>query len=213
MNTVINTKKRTNAILATAFLLLFYVSCREEEKKVDSATVVTTSTDSTTVTSPDSSSSTSVTTTTSTSTSTNNGSGKPNPAKKGRKGKAIIVINSSSAGTNTAMEADKEGIYNRADVMPSFPGGEKALIKFLEDNIQYPQAAIDEGVEGSIKVSFAVDEAGKVYTPMIKSEKMGYGLEEEAMRVISKMPKWNPGSIKGKNVKTRFEVPITYVIN
>jgi protein TonB len=64
-----------------------------------------------------------------------------------------------------------------------------------------------------VQLSFAVDEAGKIYTPVVKSEKMGYGLEEEAIRVIQKMPKWNPGSIKGKNVKTRFEIPVTYVIN
>jgi TonB family protein len=137
--------------------------------------------------------------------------GKPNPAKKGGKGKTSIVFNYT---VNTdKMEMDKEGVYNRADVMPSFPGGEKALVKFMEDNIQYPQEAIDEGVEGQVQLQFAVDEAGKVYSPTLVSNKIGYGLEDEAMRVVKKMPKWNPGNIKGKNVKTRFTLPISFVIN
>ncbi len=136
--------------------------------------------------------------------------GKPNPAKKGGKGKATVHIPPATAAEK--MEMDKEGVYTRADVMPSYPGGEKALVKFMEDNIEYPQAAIDDGVEGTVRLSFAVDENGKIYTPVLKSEKIGYGLEEEAMRVVKKMPKWNPGSIKGKNVKTRFEIPVTYVI-
>ena len=114
---------------------------------------------------------------------------------------------------NMPMEMDKEGYYNHVDVLPSYPGGQKALEKFVEKNIVYPNNALNEGVEGTVNVLFAVDENGKVYTPMTKGDKVGYGLDEEAARVISKMPKWNPGSIKGKNVKTRFTLPITFQID
>jgi periplasmic protein TonB len=187
------------------------VSCMEDEKKTPEATVPTNTTVETvkdTTTNADGTIKNTTTTTTATTTY-----GKPNPAKKGGKGKTSIVLNNSTTKADDKMEMDKEGVYSRADVMPSFPGGEKALIKFMEDNLQYPQEALDEGVEGNLKFQFAVDEAGKVYTPILIGEKMGYGFEEEAMRVIKKMPKWNPGSIKGKNVKTRFTLPISFVIN
>ncbi len=140
---------------------------------------------------------------------------KPNPAKKGGKGKVMVANNSTAMQKmdNMPMEMDKEGYYNHVDVLPSYPGGQKALEKFVEKNIVYPNKALNEGVEGTVDVLFAVDENGKVYTPMTKGEKVGYGLDEEAARVISKMPKWNPGSIKGKNVKTRFTLPITFQIN
>ncbi|SJZ97420.1 energy transducer TonB [Sediminibacterium ginsengisoli] len=133
-----------------------------------------------------------------------------NPKKKGGKGKTVVIWRNIAPGTK--YEIDKEGIYNYAEVMPSFPGGQKALEKFIEDNITYPQEALDEGVEGVVYVQFAVDEAGKVYTPQLKSDKLGYGLDEEALKVVQKMPRWNPGRIKGKNVKSRFELPISYQI-
>lgn len=131
--------------------------------------------------------------------------------KTSRKGRIILAsLNSNNA---DRMEADREGVYNRAEIMPSFPGGEKALRKFIERSIQYPEQALDNETEGTVRVSFAVDEQGKVYKPSVVSGRLGYGLEEEALRVVQQMPKWSPGQIKGKNVKTRFTLPITYQIS
>ncbi len=75
-----------------------------------------------------------------------------------------------------------------------------------------PKDALDEGAEATVEVVFAVDEAGKVYTPFIKGDRAGYGLDEEANRVVSKMPTWNPGQIKGKNVKSYYTLPISFQI-
>ncbi len=202
--------KMAVAILSVAVASLS-VSCMDDEKKTPETTVPT---NTTVVTANDTTKNAdgTIKNTTTTTTATTF-YGKPNPAKKGGKGKTSIVLTDASPKADEKMEMDKEGVYTRADVTPSFPGGEKALIKFMEANLQYPAAALDEGVEGSLKYQFAVDENGKVYTPTLISEKIGYGLEEEATRVIKKMPKWNPGSIKGKNVKTRFTLPITFVIN
>ncbi len=142
------------------------------------------------------------------------GTARPNPAKKGKKGivkadfSSVIVPNE-----KIVIEMDKDGIYNKADIMPTYPGGEKALRKFVENNIVYPEAAIEDGVEGTVLVIFAIDEMGNIYTPKLKNDVVGYGLDEEALRVVSKMPKWNAGSIKGKNVKTRFTLPITYMLD
>lgn len=199
--------------VAAITVLVFATSCKDKEKENVTETVTTNTTAN-----PDSVNRTqgdSVTTTTTT-TSTESTKkvatyGKPNPAKKGGKGRLVFLP--WKVNVNEKIEMDKEGVYTRADIMPSFPGGEKALTKYLEDNLKYPEAAIEDGVEGTVELVFAVDEMGKVYAPMLKSEKMGYGLEDEAMRVIRKMPNWNPGSIKGRNVKTRFNLPVSFVIN
>jgi len=202
------------ALVAFSLIFFLFTSCKDsdENKENTPTTVQQTPGDSTTATVTTTDTGTVVSTNSTAPIPNQTGIGKPNPSKKGGKGKATFRMTSSTA-SNAKMEMDKEGVYNRADVMPSFPGGEKALIKYLENNIQYPQAAIDDGVEGTVQLNFAVDENGKVYAPTLRSEKIGYGLEEEAMRVISTMPKWNPGNIKGKNVKTRFDLPVTYQIN
>lgn len=127
-------------------------------------------------------------------------------AKKGKGTVVMIGANDSKA----KMEADKDGIYARAEIMPSYPGGQKSLEKFVEDNLQYPQDALDNSIEGRVVISFDVDETGKIYRPMILSPKLGHGLEEEALRVVKAMPQWNPGKMKGQNVKTKFTLPIIY---
>jgi protein TonB len=100
-----------------------------------------------------------------------------------------------------------------AQVAPHFPGGQAQLAKYIEDNVQYPQPALDNGVEGTVNVSFAVDEYGNVYSPSVKGDKLGYGLEAEAIDVVKKMPKWAPGkAANGKNIKTYYDLPITFSI-
>lgn len=128
--------------------------------------------------------------------------------KKASKGRASVKI--TEPDSKEKIEMDKEGVYNRAEIMPAFPGGQSSLEKYIEDNIQYPQEALDNGIEGRVLVSFDVDENGKLYRPMIASPKIGYGLEEEALKVVKEMPQWTPGRIKGKNVKTKFTLPIDY---
>lgn len=133
--------------------------------------------------------------------------GKPNPAKKDGKSKVSVMVDDKPAGK---MEMDQEGVYNRAEVKPGFPGGQKSLEKFFENNIEYPEDASANGVEGVVMVNFSVDENGKLYSPHIIGEKVGYGIDEEALRVVNKMPKWTAGKIKGKNVKTKFTLPIRF---
>lgn len=108
------------------------------------------------------------------------------------------------------IEADQYGVYNRAEIMPSYPGGEKALEKFIQKNVIYPSVALDNGVSGTVLLTFLVDEAGKIYTPTTVSKNIGSGLEQEAVRLVRLMPTWNPGQIKGRNVKTRFTLPIKF---
>lgn len=137
------------------------------------------------------------------------GSAKPNPAKKGLKGK-VTVTPSPAAKSTSKMEMDKTGVYDNVEFNAAFPGGTKGLQNYFDKNLVYPDEATNDGVEGTVNVSFVVDENGKVSFPQIAGNKLGYGLEEEALRVINKMPTWTPGKLKGQNVKTRYTLPITF---
>lgn len=132
---------------------------------------------------------------------------KPNPAKKGLNGKVMITATPKPTG---AMEADNSGVYSNVEYLPIYPGGNKGLQTYFNKNIEYPQDASDEGIDGTVTVSFIVDETGKLTSPVVTGQKLGYGLEEEALRVISKMPNWTPGKLNGKNVKSRYTIPVRF---
>ncbi len=127
-------------------------------------------------------------------------------AKK-KTGKASGMI---SIDKSLKVAKDKEGVYYRADQMPEYPGGDAALSSFVEKNINYPQDAIDQNTEGTVNVSFVVDEKGKVINPVATGKMAGHGLDEEAIKVIKQMPDWKPGMVKGKPVKTRLMLPVTF---
>jgi periplasmic protein TonB len=127
-----------------------------------------------------------------------------------RKGRSTV---STIAETNVAkVEKDKDGIYSRAEIMPKYPGGEEAMAQYITDNIAYQEAALNANTTGAIKVSFVVDENGKVSDAHVVGDKVGNGLDEEAVRAVEKMPEWTPGMVKGKKVKTRLTLPITFQI-
>ena len=102
------------------------------------------------------------------------------------------------------------GYYNRTEVLPAYKGGENAIENYITTNIEYPQDAIDNNVEGVVNVQFGIDENGNILNVSTVGNKIGHGLEEEAVRVVSKMAKWTPGQVKGKNVKTWRTLPINY---
>ncbi|PWT72251.1 MAG: hypothetical protein C5B59_16230 [Bacteroidetes bacterium] len=128
-----------------------------------------------------------------------------------RKGKSSV--SNPQYGSNK-MVKDKEGVYNKTDKMPEFPGGQRALANYIENNLEYPQEAIDDNRQGTVRVTFVVDEKGKVSDPkLIENKKIGDGVDEEALRVVSRMPDWKPGQVRGKNVKARLELPITFQLS
>lgn len=129
-------------------------------------------------------------------------------AKTKKSGKVSTSV--SADDTKVKMEKDKMGYYNRTEVLPSYNGGENAIENYITSNIEYPQDAIDNNVEGIVNVQFGVDENGNISNVSTIGNKIGHGLEEEAIRVVSKMPKWTPGQVKGKNVKTWRTLPINY---
>ncbi|MET0462621.1 MAG: energy transducer TonB [Chitinophagaceae bacterium] len=146
---------------------------------------------------------------------TANGAGTTTPATGGstavakKKGRASAAA-MQAEDEKVKIEKDKSGIYTRAEVAPSYAGGYANIESYIQDNIEYPQNAIDNSIEGTVQVQFAVDENGKVTNVSTIGNKLGYGLEEEAIKVVSNMPKWTPGQVKGKKVKTWRTLPISY---
>jgi TonB family protein len=135
------------------------------------------------------------------------------PAKKQattKKGRASVGVMTTSK--TTLIKPDRNGVYEMTDVRPAYPGGQSALEDYITNHIEYPQMAVDDNKEGTVSVQFIVDENGKVNNAKVLGADLGDGLGEEAVRVISNMPKWEPGKVKGKTVKTRLTLPVTYKI-
>lgn len=109
-------------------------------------------------------------------------------------------------------EEEKKPIFTVVEEMPGFPGGDEARLKFLQDNIQYPQVAKESGISGTVYVSFVVDSKGRV-TDVKVLRGIGGGCDEEAVRVIKIMPHWNPGKQAGKPVRVQFTMPIRFTLN
>jgi protein TonB len=104
-------------------------------------------------------------------------------------------------------------IYTAAEVAPQFPGGARALDNYINKSVNYPQQAIDDDVSGTVHVSFIVDEKGHVTkAKVLDAANVGDGLDQEALRVVKNMPAWMPGTVKGKKVKTRMELPISFQV-
>lgn len=100
-------------------------------------------------------------------------------------------------------------IFTIVEENPSFPTGQSALFKYLADNIKYPAAAKANTIEGSVYVGFVVETGGCLTNVQIKRG-IGYGCDEEAIRVIQSMPKWISGKQQGKPVRVAYTLPIKF---
>lgn len=120
------------------------------------------------------------------------------------------TLNAQESNAKTVKKADK--IYDVVDQMPEFKGGMDALMKYLGDNVTYPEKAKEEKIEGKVFVSYVINEKGKV--TQVKIEKGANELlDKEALRVINKMPDWTPGKHEGKNVNVKMHLPINFKLD
>lgn len=110
------------------------------------------------------------------------------------------------------IDKKKETIFKVVEQMPEYPGGEQALYQYLSETISYPDTATKNGIEGLVKVKFVVDEYGSIADVKTTNKPIGFGLEEEAVRVIKMMPPWKPGKNDGRPVKVYFQIPIRFVL-
>lgn len=93
------------------------------------------------------------------------------------------------------------------DKLPQLPGGEKALYKYLVENVKYPLLAAENGIQGRVIIQFVVNEDGSV-SNVVLAQSVHPLLDLEAMRVVLKMPKWNPAMKGGKPVRALFALPV-----
>lgn len=94
--------------------------------------------------------------------------------------------------------------------LPQFNGGGQALRYFVRKTMQYPQEAKAAGIGGAVTVEFLILANGRVGNPSTVGNVIGYGLEEEAMRIVEKMPKWIPARLDGKAVTSKHQVVIRF---
>ncbi|MEI7661888.1 MAG: M56 family metallopeptidase [Bacteroidota bacterium] len=106
---------------------------------------------------------------------------------------------------------DTKHKFQVPDKQPGYPGGEEARMKFLVENIKYPELALKNNVAGKVFVGFNVETDGSI-TNVKVLRGIGSGCDEEAVRVIKMMPKWIPGELKGNPIETNFVIPIKFAL-
>ena len=106
-------------------------------------------------------------------------------------------------------KVEEDVIHVTAEIMPEFPGGMAALMKYLGANIKYPTISQEMGSMGRVIVQFVVDKDGTITNPTVARGVDAY-LDKEAIRVISSMPKWKPGVQNGKKVRVKYTVPVVF---
>ena len=105
--------------------------------------------------------------------------------------------------------APEEEVLTFVEQMPEFPGGDDALSAYLSKNIKYPKQANEQGISGRVVINFVVNENGDIADVKV-ARGIGYGCDEEAMRVVRSMPNWRPGKQNGKAVRVSYSLPITF---
>ena len=114
--------------------------------------------------------------------------------------------------TSTAQTKKNNMVYDVVEVMPQYPGGQIAMLKYIMENIKYPKQIMEEGIQGRVTVSFIVEKDGRVSNVRLLRS-VQPSLDKEAIRVVKSMPKWTPGKQNGKPVRVRFNVPVMFKLN
>ena len=120
-------------------------------------------------------------------------------------GKTLRVITQAST-------YNGEPVFTVVEEQPQFPGGTEAMYKFLGENIKFPEAAKIAHVSGKVFLSFVVTTEGEIKEVTILKG-MGFGIDEEALRVMSQMPRWTPGKQSGKPLNVRYNLPIAFELD
>ena len=126
-------------------------------------------------------------------------------------GDDVVIIPDEGTGDQVIEQKKEVEPFVSVELMPEFKGGETAMMKFIAENLEYPQAAKDAGVEGRVHLKFTVSADGSIKDIVVlNKERLGYGCEEAAIAVIKKMPKWSPGRQNGQPVPVYFNIPIRF---
>ena len=102
--------------------------------------------------------------------------------------------------------------YSVVEISPGFPGGDEARMNYLAHSLKYPQEARENNIQGTVYIELVVEIDGSL-THIKVLRGIGSGCDEECVRVVKLMPKWNPGKRRGKPVRTQFVLPIKFILN
>lgn len=131
---------------------------------------------------------------------------------QGRESQEVLaadMTNNTHLSLSSKSREMNEQVFTVVEKMPSFPGGDAELLKYIATNIKYPEESQDNGEQGRVICSFIVGRDGSVNNPEVLRGVTPL-LNEEAVRVINTMPRWNPGMQRGKAVAVKYTVPITF---
>jgi bla regulator protein blaR1 len=134
----------------------------------------------------------------------------PATDKYGEKGKnGVVEIITKKATVNEVNKNTDKDVWMVMEELPQFPGGKDALTSWIAGNIKYPDEALKGKITGKVYVSFTVSTSGKVKDAVV-TKSASPVLNNEAIRVISSMPDWKPGTQSGKSVAVQMEVPVEF---
>lgn len=131
---------------------------------------------------------------------------------QGRESQEVLaadMTNNTHLSLSSKSREMNEQVFTVVEKMPSFPGGDAELLKYIATNIKYPKESQDNGEQGRVICSFIIGRDGSVNNPEVLRGVTPL-LNEEAVRVINTMPRWNPGMQRGKAVAVKYTVPITF---
>jgi protein TonB len=119
------------------------------------------------------------------------------------------VLKAQQVAIDEAPKEEETKVFDVVEQMPSFPGGDAELMKFLSTHIKYPVVAEENGIQGRVIATFVVERDGSITdVKVIKS--VDPSLDKEAIRVLKSMPKWIPGKQNGSTVRVKYTVPVTF---
>lgn len=115
----------------------------------------------------------------------------------------------SATATELSKPSASDEVFVVVENQPEYPGGNSAMMKFLNDNVKYPTAAQENGKQGRVIVNFVVEKDGSLSDVQVVHG-VDTDLDKEAVRVVKAMPNWNPGTQRGETVRVRFTLPVVF---
>jgi protein TonB len=111
--------------------------------------------------------------------------------------------------TSVSLAQSDDKVYQIVDIPATFPGGTESCMKYIASHLEYPQKALEKGVQGKVTVGFTVEIDGSI-TDIGVVKSVDPDLDAEAMRIFSKMPNWQPGELNGQKVRCECYFPVIF---
>lgn len=112
----------------------------------------------------------------------------------------------------TYAQDEKTYDHTSLETPPTYPGGMQKFYEYLGSTMKYPTMASEKNIQGTTHVSFTIEKDGSLTDVKTTNTPLGYGLEEEALRVIKSSKRWNPGQLNGKPVRVKYNVPVKFAM-